>query len=484
MSLWAGAKVICPVAEATLASGFTLLTLQFMEITGGNSRWSQMRDARNRVASAYQTQVAKRADISASVAKFVPVSVVADSQVQADESDSSTTVQSGQHLANTNAETSAKVSTEAAAVPHWLKALAGWFWRLIIVAAGIWLIAHVVSRLRMVFVALFIALVLSSVLRPVRNFYRRHMKRGAAVFCSMATAALVVGALLTYVIASVAHSWESLGTQFGTGVQKLIDLLRGAPLHLNIPYEHVSDAITAGHKWLGEHYGQIAHRAMASAATATEAIATIALSIFLCVFFLASGRQMWHWLLSQFPQRMQRRLSIAFGTGFVTFAGYARGQVIISLIDGIEAAILLTIMRVPLAVPLAVLVFIGSFIPMFGAPAAMLIAGVVALAAEGPVKALIVILGVALIGQIEAHLLSPFLMGHQVRLHPVIIALSVASGTMLAGIMGAVLAVPLVAVAWRVYSKLRADNGDLVPAVPQGPLLGSVPANVAAPTIN
>jgi predicted PurR-regulated permease PerM len=238
-------------------------------------------------------------------------------------------------------------------------------------------------------------------------------------------------------------------------VQELLDLLRGPPFHLAIPFEHVGDAVTAGQTWFSGHYTAVASRVMASAGTITEAIATIVLSVFLCVFFLASGRQMWHWILGQFPKRMQHRLSVAFGTGFVTFAGYARGEVLISLIDGILAALVLTVLRIPLAVPLAVLVFIGSFIPLIGAPAAMLIAGVVALAVDGPVKALIVIICVALIGQLEAHLWEPFLMGHQVKLHPVVVALSVASGTMLAGILGAVLAVPLVAVTWRVYQKLR-----------------------------
>ena len=401
-----------------------------------SSRWVRLRE---------RAQVARRSDFDTHVAYFVPADDAAyDGATKADPNNS---------------------------VPNWLKTISAWAWRLILLAASIWLLGHLVSRLRMLFVALFIGLVLASVLRPVRKFFDKRMKRGLAVLCTMATAVLVVGGLLAYVITSVAHGWDNVAAQFSTGMGKLIDLLNGPPLRLTIPHEHVSNAVEAGTKWLSGHSGDAAHRVIGTAGTVAEAAATIALSIFLCIFFLASGRQMWHWLLSQFPKRVQHKLSIAFGTGFVTFAGYARGVVIIALTDGIMAAILLSVLRIPLAIPLAVLVFIGAFIPMIGAPAAMLIAGIVALATEGPIKALIVIVGVALIGQIEAHLLQPFLMGHQVQLHPVIIALAVATGTVLAGIWGAVLSVPLVAVVWRIYQKLGPNAPELVPATPQAPVV-------------
>lgn len=145
----------------------------------------------------------------------------------------------------------------------------------------------------------------------------------------------------------------------------------------------------------------------------------------------------------------------AAAAGWYTFAGYARGTVIIALIDGVLAYILLAIVGVPLAAPLAVLVFIGAFIPIVGAPLAMIIAAVVALAANGPVPALIVTLGIAGIGQVEGHVLQPLVMGKQVSLHPVVVALGVTAGTILGGLLGAVLAIPVIAVTWTVFSKLR-----------------------------
>jgi putative heme transporter len=173
------------------------------------------------------------------------------------------------------------------------------------------------------------------------------------------------------------------------------------------------------------------------------------------VFFLARGRELWVWFLNQLPARTRETWQTAAGAGWYTFSGYTRGTVIIALVDGLLAFIVLLLLKVPLAAPLAVLVLIGAFIPLVGAPAAMIIAMVVALAANGPVSALLVGVGIALIGQFEGHILQPLVMGRQVSLHPVVIAVVVTGGTITAGILGAVISVPLVAVAWAVFTRLR-----------------------------
>src|SRR5659263_736950 len=138
-----------------------------------------------------------------------------------------------------------------------------------------------------------------------------------------------------------------------------------------------------------------------------------------------------------------------------TASGAASGT---PTINSIMAFILLLIVGVPLAAPLAVLVFVGAFVPLIGAPAAMVVAAVVALATGGFVKALIVTVGVALIGQIEGHILQPLVMGKQVSLHPVVVALGVTAGTFLGGLFGAIIAIPLLAVVWAVFDQLR--NAD------------------------
>ncbi|PZR52560.1 AI-2E family transporter [Xylanimonas oleitrophica] len=354
-----------------------------------------------------------------------------------------------------------EVAASTENVPVWLRTAAGWSWRFVAVVVAVSLIVYATVHVQLVFVAVFLALVLTSVLKPVTDFYARVMPRPLAVALAFLSAFLVFGGLLTYVVASVAGQWERLADQFTRGIDQIVDWLQHGPLPVDVSWDQINEAIDAGRRWVTDNSGDLASQAVASAGTVAEGFAVIALAIFCTVFFLVSGGSMWQWFLLQVPERHRERWSAAAGAGWYSFSGYARGTVIIAIIDGILAGVFLTVLGIPLAAPLAVLVFIGAFIPLVGAPAAMIVAAVVALAAEGPVQALVVMIGIALIGQIEGHLLQPLIMGKQVSLHPVVIALGVTGGTVLAGILGAVVAVPVLAVAWTVYATLR--RGSPVP---------------------
>ncbi|GAB2473834.1 AI-2E family transporter [Xylanimonas ulmi] len=347
-------------------------------------------------------------------------------------------------------------------VPQWLLTTAGWSWRFVALVVAVSLLVYAVVHVRLVFVAVFLALVLTSVLKPLADFYGRVMPRALAVGLAFLSAIVFFGGLVTYVVASVAGQWQTLVVQFTNGIDQIIDWAQHGPLPINVSWDHINDAIDSGREWVADNSDDLASTAVASVGTVAEGFAVIALSVFCTVFFLMSGGAMWRWFLTQVPAGHRERWAKAADAGWYSFSGYARGTVIIAVTDGIMAGILLAALGIPLAAPLAVLVFIGAFIPLIGAPAAMVIAGVVALAAEGPVKALIVIIGVALIGQIEGHLLQPLIMGKQVALHPVVIALGVTAGTVLAGILGAVVAVPVLAVTWTVYSTLRPRRADEV----------------------
>ena len=351
-------------------------------------------------------------------------------------------------------------------VPAWLRTTAGWSWRLLMVVAAVALIFFATAQVQLVFVAVFLALVITSVLRPVTDFYARVMPRGLATGLAILSALLFIAGLLTYVITSVAGQWEKLAGEFSDGIDQILDFLENGPLPVSITADDVNEWIENGRQWLTEHGGDIASQAAASAGSVFEAFAAIALAIFCTVFFLARGKDMWTWFLNQLPSRSRDTWKIAGGAGWYTFSGYARGTVIIALTDGILAGVFLAILGVPLAAPLAVLVFIGAFIPIIGAPLAMIIAAVVALAADGFVTALIVTIGIALIGQFEGHVLQPLVMGKQVSLHPVVVAIAVTAGTLLAGILGAVVSVPLVAVAWSVFSKLRHKDPPMDSEIP------------------
>ena len=339
--------------------------------------------------------------------------------------------------------------------PRWLRGAAGVSWRLLVVIAMVALIFYATSRVQLLFVAVFLAFVFTAVLRPAVDYLSRGMPRGLATALSLLAGIVFFLGLLTYVGYSIANQWTDLTKQFSDGIGQITDFLENGPLPFSITNDQIAEWISNGQKWVQDHAGDLASQAAAGAGSVVEVFTALALAIFCTVFFLARGREMWTWFLNQLPSRVRDSWKTAGGAGWYTFSGYTRGTVIIAVTDGILAFILLSILRVPLSAPLAVLVFIGAFIPLIGAPLAMVIAMIVALAANGLLSAAIVGIGIALIGQFEGHILQPIVMGKQVSIHPVVIALAVTAGTLTAGILGAVISVPLVAVCWAIFSRLR-----------------------------
>ncbi|MFD2795441.1 AI-2E family transporter [Promicromonospora vindobonensis] len=344
--------------------------------------------------------------------------------------------------------------------PSWLRTSAGWSWRLIVLVAGVALVFWAVTQVLIVFVAVFLALVFTAVLNPLTDLYHRVMPRALATAAAILSGVLVVGGLLTYVVISVAGQWERLAGQFNTGIDQIVDLIENNPLRVDVDVDTRDQWIDDAADWLQQNAESLVGRAAESAGSIVEGVAVLVLAIFCTVFFVASGASMWRWFMTQVPARTRDRWHAVAGAGWYTFSGYTRGIVLVAITNGILAGIFLSIVGVPLAAPLAVLVFIGTFIPLIGAPLAMIIAAVVALAADGLLAALVVTLGIAGIGQLEGHVLQPLIMGKQVSLHPVVVALGVTCGTVVGGILGAIVAVPLIAVAWSVFTTLRTEPDD------------------------
>ena len=339
--------------------------------------------------------------------------------------------------------------------PHWLRVMAGWSWRILLVVAAIALVFWATSKVLLLFIAVFLALVFTAVLRPVVSFLSRWIPRGVATALSLLMAILVVAGLFTYIGLSVAGQWENLGEQFNTGIAQILTFLEDSPLHLTITNEDVQGWLQSGQEWLAANSSTVVNQALTSVGSVALVFTTLALATFCTVFFLTRGQEMWVWFLNQLPLRLRETWHEGGGVAWYTFSGYTRGTFIVAAADGILAAIILLALGVPLAAPLAVLVCIGAFIPLIGAPLAMVVAMIVALAANGIVNAILVGIGIALIGQFEGHILTPLVMGKQVSLHPVAVALGVTAGTLVAGILGAVISVPLIAVAWAVFARLR-----------------------------
>ena len=353
------------------------------------------------------------------------------------------------------ADTSGTDGTREQTAPRWLRTAGGVSWRLLVVTAAVVVVFFALSKVQLVVIAVFLALVITAVLRPVVNWMSRVMPRGLAVGLSLLLGVAFLAGMLTYVVYSVANQWESLSKQFGQGIQQITDWLTSGHLPFTLTNEQLTQWIDQGVQWVQDHAGQSAGQAAASAGSAVEVFTAIVIAVFCSIFFLARGADMWTWFLNQLPARVRHGWITAGVAGWSSFSGYTRGIVIIAVTDGLLAFTWLAVLRIPLAAPLAVLVLLGAFVPLVGAPAAMVVAMIVALATRGFVWALLVGLGIALIGQFEGHVLQPLVMGRQVSLHPIVVALAVATGGLVAGIFGAVVVVPLVSVTWAVFSHLR-----------------------------
>jgi predicted PurR-regulated permease PerM len=182
-----------------------------------------------------------------------------------------------------------------------------------------------------------------------------------------------------------------------------------------------------------------------TAATVTEIVTGALLVFFTLIFFLHGGRNIWQFATKVFPVDVRARVSEAGRAGFGSLIGYVRATFLVALVDAVGIGTGLAIMGVPLALPLASLVFLGAFVPLVGAVVAGFLAVVVALLAKGFIYALITLGLIIAVQQLEAHVLQPVVMGRAVSIHPLAVVLGIAAGAVSAGIVGALLAVPLIA---------------------------------------
>lgn len=338
-------------------------------------------------------------------------------------------------------------------VRYGLRVAAGYAWRLIVVIVAVYGIFIILGRIQFVGVALFVGMVLSALLRPIADRLNNFLPRGLSVALSLLLGLAIVAAVFAFIAGSVAGQSATLTAQFSNGVAEIERWLRNGPLHMTS--SQLSSGVVQARTWLSVHQGTLVGQALGQAGVALEVLTGLALSIFCSIFFIHGGDRMWMWFLGQTPITARDKLDRAGRAGWGTFASYTRGILIVAATNALLVCMALLVLRVPLALPLALLVFFATFIPIIGAPIALAVATVVALAGRGPVIALFVLILIVVIGQIEGHVLQPLVMSRAVAIHPVVVALSVACGTVLAGIIGAIVAVPLVSVGWAVRRTLR-----------------------------
>ncbi len=330
-------------------------------------------------------------------------------------------------------------------VPLPLRVAAAWSWRVLVVALAVGALVTLVARLQFVALSIFVALFLTALLTPVHaRLVRWGTPRWLATALTVVGFVLLLVGLAALVGGSIAEQWGTLSDSFQQGLDEIRVWLADGPLHAS--QTQVDAWLASLQAALADNQNQLVSGALSTATTAAEVVSGGLLALFASIFFLHDGAGIARWFVHLFPARSQEGVDEAGAAAWTTLTGYVRGTVIIALVDATAIGIVLTVLRVPLALPLAVLVFFGAFIPIVGALVTGFVAVVVALAANGVWAALIVLGAIIAVQQLEGHVLQPVVMGRLVRLHPLAVVVAVAAGSLLAGIVGAVIAVPLVAV--------------------------------------
>ncbi|KXP00656.1 AI-2E family transporter [Tsukamurella pseudospumae] len=341
-------------------------------------------------------------------------------------------------------------------VPPSVRAAASWSWRLVVIGFALYALLMVAERLQSVVIPCALALLGAALLRPlVDKLEGLGVPRSLAVALSLILAIGMVAGILTFVIDRVVQGVPLLTDQVAASIKQIQGWITDGPLHLRQnQIDSISNSLVeAVHK----NQSALTSGALTTATTAGEIVTGGLLMLFTLIFFLYDGTGIWRFVTRVIPRGSREKVREAGRLGFASLVGYVRATVAVAAVDGLCIGIGLAIMGVPLALPLGSLVFVGAFVPIIGAFATGTIAVLVALVAKGPVYALIALGIIVAVMQLEGHVLQPLLLGRAVRLHPLAVVLAIAAGLVLGGIIGALLAVPLVAV---LNTAIRALTGD------------------------
>lgn len=372
----------------------------------------------------------------------------------------------------------------AAAVPWGVRVAAEAGWRLLVLAGVVWVLIQVISSISLLVLSFSAGLLVTALLQPTVARLRRHrVGRGLATAATFITGFVVMGLIGWFVVWQVTENLPTLTER----VQQAIDegqrwAIQG-PFHVS--EQQVNDIAKNLSQWLGDNSQEITSAGLEGVTVLLEFLSGAALTMFVTLFLLYDGRGIWEWFLKLVPRGAREGVAGAGPRAWVTLTGYVRGTVIVALIDAIFIGVGIYILEVPLAVPLAVLIFIFAFVPIVGAVVSGALAVLVALVTNGLITGLLVLGVVLLVQQIESHILQPFILGRLVRVHPLAVVLAVTGGTLIAGIPGAVVAVPLVAVINTVAGYLRAyseaQHGGTAPPADEGPPPGDGPGTGQGP---
>lgn len=356
-------------------------------------------------------------------------------------------------------------TSSTAGVPPTLKTAAGITWRILVLLAGLAVIFFILGQIFIVVVALFLAAFFTALASPIMNFLqkRAHLHKAIAMVLAIILIAVAAIVVLTVVIRSIIEEGPQLASSFQDSMSELQKWASGPPL--NLSNDDFQGYVTDVENWGKSFALDIGQSALGSVG---DIVLGGSVFIFGVIFFMMSPQMIWGWVVSWMPTRSRPYVNTSGDLAWDSLSGYTRGVVVVALCDSILVFIGLLILQVPMAPALAAIVFFGAFIPVIGAPIATFFAAIVALAERGPIVALLVVALTVVVGSFDGDVMQPLVMGKAVSLNPLAIIILIAIGSIVLGIIGALVAVPLGAAVYRVMKYLTGRD-------PEHPLPGRGP---------
>jgi len=356
------------------------------------------------------------------------------------------------------------------AIPPGLRIGAAFAWRLLAIAAAIgaglalaWVLSEVV-------VPFLIGVILAALLVPLSALLQRHRcPKWLAILVAWIILLGVIGGLALLVTERVLNEIPTLQKQIVSVGDQLRSLLATHPFGLTS--EKVSHYIAELGQWLQNNASRVALGAANAGRRIVHMLEGIFIMIFVILFAMIDGAEIWAWVTRLFPKRARARIDFAGRAGWITLAAFARVQIFVAAIDAVGIGVGAWLLGVPLATPIAVIVFFGALVPIIGSIVAGAAAVVIAFLFNGLSDSLIMLGVVLLVNQLEGNVLHPFLTGGVVKVHPLGVVLGVIAGASVGGVAGAFLAVPIIATANAMINAAANDHSGTVdhdPAVSDG----------------
>ncbi|MCI9889224.1 AI-2E family transporter [Micrococcales bacterium 31B] len=359
-------------------------------------------------------------------------------------------------------------------VPRGVKVAASWAWRFLVIIAAVGLIVFGLMKLADIMIPIMVSILLTVLIRPVALWLHRRTSWNMHVtgMIALLSVLLVVVGLLTVAVQQLIRGFPEVRDQAVEGLNQVFAWLQNSPFAItDAQYTEITANLMSN---IQDNAGRIATGAVSVTGTAGAIMAGLAITLFTTYFFVAEGDRIWRWIMLLLPRTSRQPIHEAFRRGWRSLGAYVQTQIIVAAVDSVGIALGALALGLPFVVPIGLIVFFGSFVPIVGALVTGALAVLVALVVKGPPFALIMLIIILAVQQLEGHVLQPFLMGKAVSLHPLAVLLGVIAGTSLGGIIGAMFAVPALALAnsvvlyWVGRDQFPALGSDPLRPVPTG----------------